>query len=437
MTLPPPARKTRARAAPVRWRAAPPRGVTILEVLISIFILLIGIVSILAVFPAALRLSVTNREITTAARAAESAVEELVASQAFAFPSGVADSLHGDDDKGIDPAPISFNSGDDHEYPYYCLWDGNIPWRDQVDMLDDRISMQGVDSYIIVKKNSPGDAERRLFYNIEADKSNGTCFVQIYRSTDNNGKPRINPPLASNNEYMDKVRDWIWPVRGGARYWLGNFREDREAGRFPAYARISEIKQDGDLYNTLVCEVVQEGTSDDAGDWDLADWDTDAWRGFALIHTGDHQETMETEDGAVGVRPTEQASAQAAVYLITGNTANEITCARADFLADRFQKGDFVRIAGNAAGRVWWPEGFLNPGSYLASNETAAENGPFRTIPVDVGSDYSYACVISGWEQALPNLYRIDLFVYRNFNPRLPPEQNRPIKRFGTMLAGR
>jgi len=431
-------------------RSRAPHGVTIMEVLISIFILMVGVISIISVFPATLQLNVTSTEISTADRAALAAVDELTATQAYAFPSGVAEGIDSSDSAVASILASKghpFGQGNDHRLPNYILCDTDIAWGDLATIFATRgrqlqcdpTNANCRDYYTLVKKNSPGEAERRRVLTADAGTFNSKPwgYFAIYRGSANDYDP-------SDDRYLDRTREWLWPVRKGARYWVGSFREDRESGRFPAYARIkavTEVTQGSGNSSALDCEVVQEGIAAGvAGTWGAPDWPTDCWKGFVLIHTGDHQEILETgssDDGGTAL-PTERASALGRVYLITGNEGATITCARADFAADGFQPGDFIRIAGNNTGRTWWPDDFLNPGSFYDYADVPDLPGrTYRTRPVGTGSDYSYACIISGWENDIPNLYRVDIFVYRNFDGHRPPERNTPIARFGTLLAGR
>jgi len=418
------------------------RGVTVLEILISIFILLFGIISILAVFPTALRINSRTTEITSSAWAAKSIVDELLASQVYAFPSGVAEAIDKSDSGLRSVISPKFDRQEDHKLPYFNLWDDNILWGDLVDIVKSRRARD----YILIKKNSPGDAEQRRVESIKTiDDRKALIKIDCeyaedaeWYDLDLRETPDDEMPSSNPRDYLDRSEFWIWPVREGARYWLGNFREDRTKGRFPAYARVKAVTSDEDGLQRLVCEVVQEGVDVEAGSWGPPNWESDCWKGFVLIHTGEHQDIVLDEEGEKKAWPTVRAAAVDRVYLITGNSSGRIECSRADFEGDGIQAGDYVRIAGNAAGRVWWPEDFLGPGSFYDSEEgITPEDGLYRTQPVGTGSEYSYGCVFSGWENDIPNLYRVDIFIYRNFDSRKPPEENIPIARYGTLLSGR
>lgn len=421
---------------PRPWRKT--RGVTIMEVLISIFILLVGVISIIAVFPATLQLNVASTEINVAARIARTAVDELLASQVYVFPSGIAEAIDSSDATLAQRIP--FGQGRDHRYQYYVVWDRDIPWRDLAPIFAKRAAQIHPDAqYILVKKNSPGEAERRRLENADYGPANNPTWAifEIYRGarqsyTDKSGQRRDDYD-PEGDEYLDRTQEWLWPITAGARYWVGSFRIDRSSNRFPAYAVVKEVVNE----TTLDLRAVQEGDTDATGSWGTPNWPTDCWKGFVLIHTGDRQEW--DEDLTTVYSPTERAPALNRVYLITGNEGSLIRCARADFIADNFRQGDYIRIAGNDVGRVWWPENFLAPGFFYDKDagQLAPADGVFRTQSVPGANEYSYACVISGWENDLPNLYRIDIFVYRNFDGRFPPERNVPLARFGTLLAGR
>jgi len=397
------------------------RGVTLLEVLIATSITAIGLASVAAVMSTALTVARNAEDASAATQAAKAAITELITTQAYAFPSGEADEIDSSDatQRTATGAP-AFDSGHDHEFPFYCLWDENIPWQSLVEIVAARDGHE----YVLVKKNSPGGAERRKVSSIQV--GNGRAWIRIDRGE--LGEP-------SDEDYLDRSQDWIWPVGGGARYWLGNFREDRLTGRFPAYARVVEVMEDSPgEFNRLRCQVVQESTDESAGDWGPPSWPTNCWKGFVLVHTGEHQEI--TPQGEA--YPTETAAAVGGPYLITGNEGDILVCERADFQADRVRAGDFVRLAGNAAGRVWWPEGFLGPGTIYTGGDLVPPRRRYNTVPAEVGTEgYSYGCIFSGWENDLPNLYRIDVFVYRDFDRTKPPERNRPIANFGTLLYGR
>lgn len=93
--------------------------------------------------------------------------------------------------------------------------------------------------------------------------------------------------------------------------------------------------------------------------------------------------------------------------------------------------GDHFAIVGSSSGTRCYPTSFLSAG---ASNRTieVATQGDLDETP----KDYSYGCLISPPPPEARHLYRVDVFVYRNFQPAGElEEQDRPVGHFVTYVA--
>ena len=364
-------------------RARRSRGVTLVEIVIAIFILLVGIVSVVSVFPAALQLTARTYDITHSSIALKDAISRLVATQTYTFGAGYVDS--GDSDQIVD--------NDANWRHIYDAWSGSQYGQNlQRDL-------------VLIKKNPLGRPEWRRVRSVSSLGGNQDAWkVGITIDDDNNDAPYIEIP------------------EEGSEYWIGNFRVDKEDGRQHPFGRIADTPTALDYVVSCERRVLMSPADDPDEGWESPEWGDDAWQGFVLMLTS--------------------GRAEGRVFLITENGSDSIECSRLSspptgqglepqgFGSYGVRKGDSFRIIGNAGGYLCQPVEFFG--------DLRTGLGAYETEPYPADNRYSYACIVSGWEENLPNLYRIDVLFYRNFNRRWSPEYNEPpVAQYATYLAGR
>jgi len=132
-------------------------------------------------------------------------------------------------------------------------------------------------------------------------------------------------------------------------------------------------------------------------------------------------------------------AAAGGVYPISSHSGDDLTFSDdVTFLAgtdatagEPVRVGDNFAIIGASDGTTCYPSSFLS-GSSDRTIEIAAQGNLDKTP-----KDYSYGCILSPPAPDAPLLYRVDVFVYRNFQPTGEFDtQDRPVGHFVTYIAG-
>ena len=102
---------------------------------------------------------------------------------------------------------------------------------------------------------------------------------------------------------------------------------------------------------------------------------------------------------------------------------------------DTVRVGDHFAIIGSKTGRKCYPTNFLSAGSSNRTAEIATHGKALR------GSgtmwEYGYGCIITPPSDEMRGIYRVDVFVYRGFDPTgtLEQQEHSPAGHFVTYLA--
>ena len=144
-------------------------------------------------------------------------------------------------------------------------------------------------------------------------------------------------------------------------------------------------------------------------------------------------------------------AARGRLYRISSSSGNTLTCSGATFRRTNDKTGDPIRIGDHYAiigstssNSACWPSASTpSQASFLGNsgNRTreAATHGtvrPRRENGSNPPWEYSYGCILSAPTLELRNVFRIDVFVYRAFNPGvIVDKQDQPAGHFVTYIT--
>ncbi len=139
-------------------------------------------------------------------------------------------------------------------------------------------------------------------------------------------------------------------------------------------------------------------------------------------------------------------AASGKLYRITGAGGNQLTCSSAKFRTSSGKSGDPIRVGDHyaiigstsPAASKCFPITFLTQGASNRTHECATHGNrrPHREQSGNPPWEYSYGCVLSAPSKEMEKLHRVDVFVYRAFDPSQPVDrQQRPAGHFVTYVS--
>jgi len=138
-------------------------------------------------------------------------------------------------------------------------------------------------------------------------------------------------------------------------------------------------------------------------------------------------------------------SAVGKLYRITGASSNQLTFSAARFRTANANEGDPIRVGDHyaiigsksPASSKCFPTTFLTTGGSNRTRECAT-HGNREPRYRDAGNprwEYSYGCILSAPSKEMAKLYRVDVFVFRAFEPGMAVDKQRPAGHYVTYIA--
>jgi len=138
-------------------------------------------------------------------------------------------------------------------------------------------------------------------------------------------------------------------------------------------------------------------------------------------------------------------SAVGKLYRITGASGNQLTFSNAKFRTANANEGDPIRVGDHyaiigsksPANSKCFPTAFLTTGANNRTWECATHGirEPRYRQPGNPSWEYSYGCILSAPSKEMAKLYRVDVFVFRAFDPGLVVDKQRPAGHYVTYIA--
>jgi len=138
-------------------------------------------------------------------------------------------------------------------------------------------------------------------------------------------------------------------------------------------------------------------------------------------------------------------SAVGKLYRITGASSNQLTFNDATFRTANANEGDPIRVGDHYAiigsksppKSKCYPTTFLTTGANNRTRECASHGNrePRYRQSSNPPWEYSYGCVLSAPSKEMAKLYRVDVFVFRAFEPGMAVDKQRPASHYVTYIA--